>query len=73
MHRLLAQGFFNYAGMAHPEYFNTQYFPQSLYPPDTPAKQQVNEWYGPGTAGVDGKSLLLSWTAQVSSQDLGLS
>lgn len=60
-------GGFNYAGMAHPEYFNTQYFPASLYPTHTPIKQRVNAWYGPGTAGVDGKSLMLSWTAQVSS------
>ncbi len=66
-------GGFNYAGMAHPEYFNTKHFPQSLYPPNTPQKQKVNAWYGPGNAGVDGKSILLSWTSQVSSQDLGVS
>ena len=58
---------FNYAGMAHPEYFNTQFFPQSLYPTDISRKKRVNGWYGPGSAGVDGKSLLLSWTSQVSS------
>lgn len=63
---------FNYAGVAHPEYFNTQYFPQSLYPTSTPTKQRLNRWYGPGSAGVDGKSLLLSWTSQVSSSDLGV-
>lgn len=57
-------GGFNYAGMAHPEYFNTQYFPQSLYPITSPQKQQANGWYGPASAGVDGKSLLLSWTSQ---------
>ena len=61
-------GGFNYAGMAHPEYFNTQYYPQSLYPTNTPKKQRVNGWYGPGSAGLDGKSLLLSWTSQVSCQ-----
>ena len=66
-------GGFNYAGMAHPEYFNTKYFPQSLYPTNTPSKQQVNPWYGPGNAGVDGKSLLLSWTSQVSSSDVCVS
>ena len=66
-------GGFNYAGMAHPEYFNTQYFPQSLYPPNTPTKERVNEWYGPGDAGVDGKKLLLSWTSQVSSSHLACS
>lgn len=61
-------GGFNYAGMPHPEYFNTQYFPQSLYPDNTPAKQRVNDWYGPMSrsgAGGDGKNLLLSWTEQV--------
>ena len=63
-------GGFNYAGMAHPEYFNTQYFPQSLYPSETPNDKRVNEWYGPGSAGVDGKTLLLSWTSQVSYQNL---
>lgn len=61
----LGPGGFNYAGMAHPEYFNTQYFPQSLYPENNPQKQQVNGWYGPASAGPDGKSLLLSWTSQV--------
>ena len=60
-------GGFNYAGMAHPEYFNTQSFSASLYPKHTPVKQQVNAWYGPGSVDVDGKSLMLSWTAQVSS------
>lgn len=60
----LGPGGFNYAGMAHPEYFNTQYFPQSLYPENNPQKQQVNGWYGPASAGPDGKSLLLSWTSQ---------
>ena len=59
-------GGFNYAGMAHPEYFNTQYFPRSLYSSSTPLKNRVNGWYGPGSAGVDGKTLLLSWTSQVS-------
>ena len=59
-------GGFNYAGMAHPEYFNTQYFPQSLYPSKTPVRQRVSKWYGPSSAGVDGKTLLLSWTSQVS-------
>lgn len=60
-------GGFNYAGMAHPEYFNTQYFPPSLYAPIIPDDERVNGWYGPGSAGVDGKTLLLSWTSQVSS------
>jgi len=62
-------GGFNYAGMAHPEFFNTQYFPQSLYPDNTPSKKRINDWYGPipqSSAGGDGKNLLLSWTEQVS-------
>ena len=63
----LGPGGFNYAGMAHPEYFNTQYFPKSLYPPKTPQEKRGNAWYGPGSARIDGKSLLLSWTSQVSS------
>ena len=65
-------GGFNYAGMAHPEFFNTHYFAQSLYPINTPTKDQVNQWYGPGSIGVDGKSILLSWTSQVSSSNLGV-
>ena len=64
-------GGFNYAGMAHPEFFNTHYFAQSLYPINTATKDQVNKWYGPGNTGVDGKSILLSWTSQVSSSNLG--
>ncbi len=60
-------GGFNYAGIAHPEYFNQQYFPQSFYNTNAPKRERVNEWYGPGSAGVDGKKLLLSWTSQVSS------
>ena len=66
-------GGFNYAGMAHPEYFNTQYFPPSLYPAETPNEKRVNGWYGPGSAGVDGKTLLLSWTSQVRFWDLEVS
>ena len=64
-------GGFNYAGNAHPEFFNTQYFPKSLYSANTPAKKRVNKWYGPGNAGIDGKNLLLSWTSQASSDDTG--
>ena len=64
------KGGFNYAGNAHPEYFNTQYFPQSLHPPSrTKAATQRNKWYGSGLisqkdGGGDGKNLLLSWTSQ---------
>lgn len=57
-------------GNAHPEYFNTQYFAQSLYPQGTKPAQQRNSWYGGSLitqkeAGSDGKNLLLSWTSQV--------
>ncbi len=68
-------GGFNYAGMAHPEFFNTQYYPQSLYPPHTPKSKSSNAWYGPlsqQSAGRDGKNLLLSWTSQVSYQAFAL-
>ena len=64
------QGGFNYAGIAHPEFFNRQYFAPSLYPGQTPARQRRNAWYGSklvpeDKAGGDGKHLLLSWTSQV--------
>ena len=64
------KGGFNYAGNAHPEYFNTQYFPQTLYPSKTKPSQQRNEWYGSDilskhNGGADGKNLLLSWTSQL--------
>lgn len=63
------EGGFNYAGMAHPEYFNRQYFGKSLYPDGTPAGQRKNGWYGSkliaeSDAG-DGKHILLSWTSQL--------
>ena len=64
------EGGFNYAGTAHPEYFNRQYFAQSLYPDWIPTGQRQNDWYGstlvPETeSGGDGKHLMLSWTSQV--------
>ncbi|KAI4148746.1 MAG: hypothetical protein L6R39_002703 [Caloplaca ligustica] len=64
------KGGFNYAGMAHPEYFNRQYFAPSLYPQGTSASRRRNPWYGSSTvsekdAGGDGKHLLLSWTSQL--------
>ena len=61
---------YNYAGSAHPEFFNRQYFAKSLYPPKTAEKDRQNEWYGAGFVsadkanGQDGKFLLLSWTSQ---------
>lgn len=72
------KGGFNYAGMAHPEYFNRQFFPQSLYPSSTPPTQRSNAWYGSSIlsehdAGADGKNLLLSWTSQrVGGTDTGI-
>lgn len=64
------KGGFNYAGTAHPEYFNRQYFSQSLYPDGTPIIQRQNLWYGSTIleetdAGGDGRHLLLSWTSQI--------
>ncbi len=63
-------GGFNYAGMAHPEFFNRQYFAQSLYSQNTPENRRKNDWYGSeliteAAAGGDGKYLLLSWTSQL--------
>lgn len=64
------KGGFNYAGVAHPEYFNRQYFAKSLYPEYASAEQRKNDWYGSkliaeAHAGGDGKHLLLSWTSQL--------
>ena len=66
------QGGFNYAGIAHPEFFNRQYFAPTLYPVLTPKAKRVNDWYGTSlineaVAGGDGKNILLSWTAQLQS------
>ena len=72
------KGGFNYAGIAHPEYFNRQYFAQSLYPTSTPKEQRLNDWYGnnliaQADAGGDGRHLLLSWTSQlVGGTDTGI-
>ncbi|KAI4253827.1 MAG: hypothetical protein L6R42_007437, partial [Xanthoria sp. 1 TBL-2021] len=38
-----AKGGFNYAGMAHPEYFNRQYFAPTLYPKGTSASERRNQ------------------------------
>ena len=73
-----AKGGFNYAGIAHPEYFNRQYFAQSLYSTSTPKAQRLNDWYGnnliaQADRGSDGKHLLLSWTSQlVGGTDTGI-
>lgn len=65
-----AKGGFNYAGIAHPEYFNRRYFAPSLYPKGAGPDERRNEWYGSylvseKAAGGDGKHLLLSWTSQL--------
>lgn len=65
-----SKGGFNYAGMAHPEFFNRQYFAPSLYPDGTSQNRRVNDWYGGDLiserdAGSDGKNMLLSWTGQL--------
>lgn len=62
-------GGFNYAGTAHPEYFNRQYFAKSVYPAAVKKAQRKNDWYGSelvkeSDAGGDGKYVLLSWTSQ---------
>ncbi|KAL9603471.1 MAG: hypothetical protein Q9219_001158 [cf. Caloplaca sp. 3 TL-2023] len=64
------KGGFNYAGMAHPEYFNRQYFAPFLHPDDASASQRQNKWFGADAiaeedAGGDGRHLLLSWTSQL--------
>lgn len=64
------KGGFNYAGIAHPEYFNRRYFAPTLFPKSTSAGRRRNQWYGSGTvsekdAGRDGQHLLLSWTSQL--------
>lgn len=64
------KGGFNYAGTAHPEYFNRQYFANSLYPDWTPAAQRQNDWYGSSLvteteSSGDGQHLMLSFTSQV--------
>jgi hypothetical protein len=63
------KGGFNYAGFAHPEFFNRQYLSPALYYDDVPASKRKNDWYGSkvlseSAAGGDGKNLLLSWTSQ---------
>lgn len=64
------KGGFNYAGMAHPEYFNRQYHAKSLYPDSVSDDERRNVWYGSeliaeGDSEPDGKYLLLSWTSQL--------
>lgn len=63
------KGGFNYAGIAHPEYFNRKYFGDSLYSDRVAESDRRNAWYGSdvvpeGDDEADGKHLLLSWTSQ---------
>ncbi|KAI9894706.1 MAG: hypothetical protein M1814_002062 [Vezdaea aestivalis] len=65
-------GGFNYAGVAHPEYFNRAYYPTTdyYYPPGQVFGEKRGEWYGESVipeaqAGGDGRNLLVSWTAQL--------
>ncbi|KAI9815561.1 MAG: hypothetical protein M1827_002695 [Pycnora praestabilis] len=62
-------GGFNYAGTAHPEYFNQQYYASSLYPDNVHPSARRSGWYGASVveeanAGGDGRHLLLSWSSQ---------
>ena len=64
-------GGFNYAGAAHPEYFNRQYYPQSkfFYPSSQSLATRKGDWIGvsivPADIVPDGNCLLLSWTEQL--------
>jgi hypothetical protein len=64
-------GGFNYAGAAHPEYFNRQYYPQSnfFYPSSQSLATRKGDWMGdsvvPEDIVPDGNCLLLSWTEQL--------
>ena len=56
-------GGYNYAGTAHPEFFNRDYY-SGL------GLGEVNPWYGQNVVAVpaardDGKHLMLSWTSQL--------
>lgn len=64
------KGGFNYAGAAHPEYFNRRYYAPSLYADGMSISGRQNDWYGASIldeadAGGDGRHLLLSWTSQI--------
>ena len=60
---------FNYAGLAHPEFFNNQYYAQSSYWYQGISSETESGWFGGGLveqeqAGGNGRHLLLSWTSQ---------
>ncbi|KAI9832687.1 MAG: hypothetical protein M1819_004273 [Sarea resinae] len=63
-------GGYNYAGQAHPEYFNRQYYPRTAFTPTEDPPGRLNRWFGSSEveeddAGGDGKHLLVSWTSQI--------
>jgi hypothetical protein len=60
---------FNYAGLAHPEFFNNQYYAKWMYWNQGMDSEMESGWFGGGLvgqeqAGGDGRHLLLSWTSQ---------
>ena len=60
---------FNYAGLAHPEFFNKQYYSNHCYWYQGLDSDMEGGWFGgglvgPEQAGGDGRHLLLSWTSQ---------
>ena len=61
---------FNYAGFAHPEFFNNQYYAKKYaYWYGGISSEMESGWFGGGLvgqeqAGGDGRHLLLSWTSQ---------
>jgi hypothetical protein len=60
---------FNYAGLAHPEFFNNQYYAKWTYWNQGIDSTMESGWLGGGVVGQeqadgDGQHLLLSWTSQ---------
>lgn len=60
---------FNYAGLAHPEFFNNQYYARWTYSYQGVDSDMESGWVGGGLvgqqqAGGDGRHILLSWTSQ---------
>ena len=58
---------YNYAGMAHPEYFNRQYYQDWMYSNGGIDSDMRSPWLGQdiiteADAGGDGKHLMVSWT-----------
>ena len=62
-------GGYNYAGNAHPEYFNRSFFNPSMFSSHALQRRRRNDWFGSSIvseadAGGDGRNLLLSWVSQ---------